>query len=556
MNDPKLRQQLPLEHSLHHEKKRGRRKDEVPDRSSLKFPVPSGTPFFCGNCFVRSYGGPSHERLETHSGCGCSSASGSGCFGISRGGGGGGSSGATTTNSAVNDASSGPPLNEKYEDPETLIARAINQLSLQDRELAYEDLHGVAAGINETPAFIEESLQKMEQSLQGVRHKPAYDAALTMQADYVHDPKLLLMFLRADRFDAEKAAKRFTLWLDWKSKLFGQERLCQRHIGLDDLDDDARWTVKSGFFQMLPERDSRGRLIISVASNYRCRVHRSTQSFLQMAFYSAMRFAEDEANQKSGVVIVCYCLGPTAKEFDDRHTTWEVSKLTLCTPTRLEAIHYCTSTSGMQYVWDLVKGFGVFNRARIRIHFGTHMECQYALLCFGLPSHLLPFTSEGELKTCEHKSWVQRTVMKDHEVKRGATFSGLELPRRNDVLLGQGKPLQAHPGNQRFRELVELYLDEYDKASRVRNGDSKIVIRKFLYEIQCPSSNSGGAPNGVTYHCEGARFLRRRDDNLKSGWWIEVTDEKVLIEKVASAFRTFRKRISQVDKTGSVKKKV
>jgi hypothetical protein len=156
------------------------------------------------------------------------------------------------------------------------------------------------------------------------------------------------MFLRADRFDAEKAAKRFTLWLDWKLKLFGQERLCQWHIGLDDLDDDARWTVKSGFFQMLPERDSRGRLIISAASNYRSRVHRSTFSFLQMAFYFALRFVEEEANQESGVVLVCYCLGPPAKELDDRHSTWEASKLSLCTPTRLEAIHYCTSTR-MQY---------------------------------------------------------------------------------------------------------------------------------------------------------------------------------------------------------------
>jgi hypothetical protein len=174
-------------------------------------------------------------------------------------------------------------------------------------------------------------------------------------------------------------------------------------------------------------------------------------------------------------------------------------------------------------------------------------------LSFGLPSNLLPFTTESELKTGNHKNWVQRRILKEDELKRGKEFCGIELPGRSDVLLGPGKPIQDHPGNQRLHELVRLYMDEYNQASR--SGGRTIVARKILLEILSPSSND---PKGTKDNSAGGggRFLKRQDENFKFGWWEEVTDEDVLVEKVANAVRGVRKRSLRNSKSGRVKEVV
>jgi hypothetical protein len=167
----------------------------------------------------------------------------------------------------------------------------------------------VAAAVHETPELIDQALNQMEHCLQKTHHRPAFDLALSIRADYVEDAKLRLMFLRAERFDADLAAQRLLKNLEWKLKLFGPEKLCQSYIRLEDLDEDVRTMLDSGFYQILPARDSRGRLILAVAANYHIRLHRSSRSTLQMSYYNLLSPAEDETNQKLGMVVICYRLG-------------------------------------------------------------------------------------------------------------------------------------------------------------------------------------------------------------------------------------------------------
>jgi hypothetical protein len=180
----------------------------------------------------------------------------------------------------------------------------------------------------------------------------------------------------------------------------------------------------------------------------------------------------------------------------------------------------------MQYhLMVLAKSLCELRRARLRVHFGTHLECSYALLSFGLPIQFLPFTTEHELKTGTHKKWVERRIIKEEEVQRHGVFSGIDLPDRNDVLIGKGRPIQNHPGNRRLLELVQGHLDDYNQADRI--GGRKAVASKVIQEVLYP------CPRGY-----GVKFLKRRDD---SGWWEVVTEEDVLIEKVCNAFRAIRK---------------
>jgi hypothetical protein len=84
-----------------------------------------------------------------------------------------------------------------------------------------------------------------------------------------------------------------------------------------------------------------------------------------------------------------------------------------------------------------------------------------------------------------------------------------------DVLFGRGKIVE-HPGNVRFRQLVDYYTDKYEISGKME----KTCIAEIV--IQMVKENSG-------------RFLKR--DN--AGDWVEV-DHATARNKVAHAFRNRR----------------
>ena len=104
----------------------------------------------------------------------------------------------------------------------------LNQMSVKDRERVFEDIHGVSAEVVETPELVETGLLLLEQQVNSISNKNAYNLAATQNWAYVNDRKLRLMFLRAERFDATKAANRMVgffqvsglvQWLDASSHL-------------------------------------------------------------------------------------------------------------------------------------------------------------------------------------------------------------------------------------------------------------------------------------------------------------------------------------------------
>jgi hypothetical protein len=245
-----VRRPAPVED--YNEQRQKGRKITVEEDSSAMSSVLSmhvGAPCFLGD-FLRSCGGPSSYTLERVGGSAAASSSSStvGCFGFGFG-----------TNRTAADRMSSPLTttnNNQEDDPTALIAKAMTNLTIQEREQAYEDLHGVSACVCETPELIAKSLHEMEECLQKYPRKgAAYDLAMATRRDYVQDPEFRLLFLRSDRFDPALAAKRLCKFLKLKLRLFGEEKLCKSHIGLEDLDKDGRFMVESGIIQILPSRD-------------------------------------------------------------------------------------------------------------------------------------------------------------------------------------------------------------------------------------------------------------------------------------------------------------
>lgn len=152
------------------------------------------------------------------------------------------------------------------EDIDAILARDLNEMSLQERESLMEEVHGVGGDVEETPVMVQQNLQQLELELGKITNKLAYEVAANISLPYVTDPKLRLMCLRADKFDPVKAATRLVKMFEWKLQYFGVNTLV-RPIFFSDLDDNAQAFLKSGAFQILPSRDQAGRAVMGHFKN-------------------------------------------------------------------------------------------------------------------------------------------------------------------------------------------------------------------------------------------------------------------------------------------------
>jgi hypothetical protein len=191
---------------------------------------------------------------------------------------------------------------------DSITAQEITQLSMEDREKVYYDLHGVSEQVSETPEFVRERLLQLQKKLDAAMEEDrmeAYRKALAMNQEYVQNPKFMLRFLRADGFDVDAAAQRLGKHFVVKLELFGPE-LLTKDIAQDDLDkDDLEVLYHGDMGHELPFRDRAGRVIY-----FRHSLPTSASDWTPLRakqrnqFYAAMETSEDEETQKAGQIIM------------------------------------------------------------------------------------------------------------------------------------------------------------------------------------------------------------------------------------------------------------
>ena len=154
------------------------------------------------------------------------------------------------------------------------LTKFLNQLSIDERNKAYEDIHGAAKCITETPELLksrlddmqlalDKQLQKLSQSEGGRNAVETYQLALRNNRSHVEDPKFRLAFLRSVRFDANKAAERYLNYFVLVKGMFGDHRV-GHPITMADLGPEEIAEMKQGHAQILPQRDSAGRAVMLV----------------------------------------------------------------------------------------------------------------------------------------------------------------------------------------------------------------------------------------------------------------------------------------------------
>ena len=127
---------------------------------------------------------------------------------------------------------------------------------------------------------------------------------------------------------------------------------------------------------------------------------------------------------------------------------------------------------------------------------GTHLECSYALMTFGIPPDALCVSMDGELKRKHHFQWIK--MRKQQELKtrdrNGLPLSScpprILVPSHADVLFGRGKPFREHMGNLRLQNLLDDNLDRYERLTKLKK-EKLAVIAEMVAAI----------------HAQGGRFL-------------------------------------------------
>lgn len=406
--------------------------------------------------------------------------------------------------SSINDATT-------IEEIDKFLATSMAELSFQERQAYQEDLHGVSTSNLEDPDEIEKWLNDLDVHLKKIKGGSTYEKAEDMDSSYVTNRDFRIMFIRGNRYKTREASKQILAFFEMKQTLFGQDKLV-KDITLDDLDEEDKANLKSGSFQVLPCKDRTGRHIAlglpGLARNGKL------ENDLRARYYFFMSLLKSQQTQIKGVVVISYTIG----DFKDKSQGAGFigqTQLSIALPIHFSGIHLC-SDDHFQYVLisTCLKLIPSQMRARFKVHFGSHMECQYGLKAYGIPPEALPTSP----RLNEHMRWYNACELQEAPSSSSIILQRLPVePLSNDVLFGGKK--NNNGGNRRLRALVRSTSTEYDTGTK---QEKRHLIDHVVNEIQ------------IT----GGRFLKQSESD--SGRWEEISLEDAC-SKIAQAFRNNRR---------------
>ncbi|MGK3737953.1 MAG: hypothetical protein ACI8RD_002752 [Bacillariaceae sp.] len=162
-------------------------------------------------------------------------------------------------------ASSSAPPREAPTDT-NLIGKELLKLNLHDRNAIYEEIHGARTLCPDElpPEMVDNILEEMDRELWALPSNinSVYKQSQKLQSpSYVNNRDFRLRFVRAELFNAKRAAVRFATFLDTAVELFGPYAL-QRPIRLSDFNKQELRVFNTGRVQLAPFRDRVGRRVM------------------------------------------------------------------------------------------------------------------------------------------------------------------------------------------------------------------------------------------------------------------------------------------------------
>ena len=485
------------------------------------------------------------------------------------------------------------------------LADDLNQLSVEQRTQIMDEIHGVDK-IDmpvETPEFVNQKLKELQNELSKLnprRQRKHYDRAVFLKPSIVDDFPFQLMFLRATRYDANKAAIMMASYFTNKVQLFGMSKIVEP-ITVHDLSPEDHATFETNATRALPEKDSVGRLVVwSILPEFR---GRDWKNVARGYWYELMRnIQDDEQVQLNGGVKVFFfypltdtdgdgnevpCKGPNLLDPAFAEIASKCGPILNDLPLRFNGVHMCYDNVQLNPLINIIQILiGRENRLRLRAHQGSRMESQCALMQFGIPLKDAPmFEKLSDFRKYNHRYLEDRRRLEspkkrlpaetsnttdeqnipldlDRNIKATASphptaTSETEIilyPSEYDVLLGRGRPYQDYSGNQYLTKLVDVirhcYLETNDRHEKRYLGMSVMAqIESKGGRFLKRAESSPSSPQSEENEEDGEQNKSKGGDGNKTsmttvvpastvvkGW--QVVSSDTALDKILHAFRT------------------
>eukprot|EP00537_Pseudo-nitzschia_pungens_P002987 CAMPEP_0172371686 /NCGR_PEP_ID=MMETSP1060-20121228/44339_1 /TAXON_ID=37318 /ORGANISM="Pseudo-nitzschia pungens, Strain cf. cingulata" /LENGTH=557 /DNA_ID=CAMNT_0013097405 /DNA_START=86 /DNA_END=1759 /DNA_ORIENTATION=+ len=414
---------------------------------------------------------------------------------------------------------------------DNLLSKSMLQTTREDRNSIIEEIHGVQnLAPKESPEMISFALQELASELSMIppQARRALDRSLQLAPNsYIHSVEFWLRFLRCDLFDAQRAAIRMVQFLDLLAELFGDVAL-ERPIMLKDFSRDEIQAFRVGHQQLLPYRDRSGRRVYACVGGLGLEVPLLTR--VKILVYIILAASEDLETQRKGLISIIW--PGTNIPSGDNTSNLKFDRIMFMKrvyenlPLRMCSIHFCFASSQMSSPFErCFRTVAILTMPhylkRMKFHYGESVELLYALKAFGIPAELIPLTDTGNIKTTYLKQWMKlRRIMdsvRETGDNRNQLLNFIECPGLHDVVFRTGTSMYCHPGNVRFRCLMEQKHENPVYASKRTRGELALQI---IEEIEA----------------DGGRFLKWDNRSL---YWTEI-DQMQIHNKVLLAIRDFK----------------
>jgi hypothetical protein len=180
--------------------------------------------------------------------------------------------------------------------------------------------------------------------------------------------------------------------------------------------------------------------------------------------------------QMKGIVVIFYNTSTSERPYHPG-IPLKLFKMRGSFPNRIASTHACLNgRQARSFFGFFVKLFSARDKARVRCHIGSDMECQYKLKYFGIPMHCFPVDTDGNFNLDYHKQWVQQR--RDEE--RGVGNSNLPF---------SNPPVRTvfHPGVTSGEDMKLFPADGDRKSNSLKGNEVQGICAEHLALRMSPS---------------------------------------------------------------------
>lgn len=232
-------------------------------------------------------------------------------------------------------------------EPENL-EKQIDELDDEAKEERHRDLYGAAVAIEETCKMIDKSLEKLQAELDAVDpgEKEAFLRATELCPE--HTKSLQLPFLRSEKFNSQKAAKRVVTYWEEKLRLFGEDNTFKA-VTERDIGENGRQVLLGGGCQLLP-KDEHGRAVFHANRGSIGRKRNGRDGVLRALFYLLHVAMENDVSvQQKGIVFLSASRYESKVEDYDRIMMKKAYHMMSYVPIRYVGYHVVYSSSFLSF---------------------------------------------------------------------------------------------------------------------------------------------------------------------------------------------------------------